>query len=88
MTSSAPALDRLATYLDQLTAAAAADSRVIGLVLAGSSAQPERRDRWSDHDFLLVTEDGTPEEYRTSPDPIIQQFINGRSSGPMETPGF
>jgi phospholipid/cholesterol/gamma-HCH transport system ATP-binding protein len=31
---------------------------------------------------------GTPEEYRSSPDPIIQQFINGRSQGPMETPGF
>ena len=44
MTSADPALDRLASYLDQLTATAAADSRVLGLVLAGSSAQPERRD--------------------------------------------
>jgi phospholipid/cholesterol/gamma-HCH transport system ATP-binding protein len=31
---------------------------------------------------------GTPEEIRTSPDPVVQQFISGASSGPMETPGF
>jgi phospholipid/cholesterol/gamma-HCH transport system ATP-binding protein len=30
----------------------------------------------------------TPAELRGSPDPIVQQFIRGRSSGPMETPGF
>jgi phospholipid/cholesterol/gamma-HCH transport system ATP-binding protein len=30
----------------------------------------------------------TPGELRASPDPIVQQFITGRSSGPMETPGF
>jgi len=30
----------------------------------------------------------TPAELRASPDPIVQQFITGRSSGPMETPGF
>ena len=30
----------------------------------------------------------TPTELRASPDPIVQQFINGQSSGPMETPGF
>ncbi len=31
---------------------------------------------------------GTPTEIRTSPDPVVQQFISGSSSGPMETPGF
>lgn len=31
---------------------------------------------------------GTPDELRASPDPIVQQFIHGRSQGPMETPGF
>jgi len=31
---------------------------------------------------------GTPSEIRTSPDPVVQQFIAGASSGPMETPGF
>src|SRR5512139_229575 len=30
----------------------------------------------------------TPAALRASPDPIIQQFVTGRSSGPMETPGF
>ncbi len=30
----------------------------------------------------------TPAELRASSDPVVQQFINGMSSGPMETPGF
>lgn len=30
----------------------------------------------------------TPEALRASPDPVVQQFVQGRSSGPMETPGF
>jgi len=30
----------------------------------------------------------TPAELCASPDPIVQQFITGQSSGPMETPGF
>lgn len=30
----------------------------------------------------------TPAELRASPDAVVQQFINGQSSGPMETPGF
>jgi phospholipid/cholesterol/gamma-HCH transport system ATP-binding protein len=30
----------------------------------------------------------TPAELRASADPIVQQFITGQSSGPMETPGF
>jgi phospholipid/cholesterol/gamma-HCH transport system ATP-binding protein len=31
---------------------------------------------------------GTPAEIRASADPVVQQFIHGRSDGPMETPGF
>jgi phospholipid/cholesterol/gamma-HCH transport system ATP-binding protein len=31
---------------------------------------------------------GTPDDLRRSEDPVVQQFINGRSSGPLETPGF
>jgi phospholipid/cholesterol/gamma-HCH transport system ATP-binding protein len=27
---------------------------------------------------------GTPQEFHASPDPIVQQFINGRADGPME----
>lgn len=30
----------------------------------------------------------TPAELRASTDPVVQQFIAGRSTGPMETPGF
>jgi phospholipid/cholesterol/gamma-HCH transport system ATP-binding protein len=30
----------------------------------------------------------TPAELRASEDPIVQQFIGGKSVGPMETPGF
>jgi phospholipid/cholesterol/gamma-HCH transport system ATP-binding protein len=30
----------------------------------------------------------TPAELQTSADPVVQQFIRGQSSGPMETPGF
>jgi phospholipid/cholesterol/gamma-HCH transport system ATP-binding protein len=31
---------------------------------------------------------GAPAELRASSDPVVQQFIAGRSDGPMETPGF
>lgn len=31
---------------------------------------------------------GTVDEFRHSGDPVVQQFITGQSSGPMETPGF
>jgi phospholipid/cholesterol/gamma-HCH transport system ATP-binding protein len=31
---------------------------------------------------------GTPDQFKSSPDPVVQQFIAGRSSGEMETPGF
>jgi phospholipid/cholesterol/gamma-HCH transport system ATP-binding protein len=31
---------------------------------------------------------GTPGDFRGSEDPVVQQFINGQSQGPMETPGF
>ncbi len=30
----------------------------------------------------------TPTELEASTDPVVQQFIRGRSAGPMETPGF
>lgn len=31
---------------------------------------------------------GTPAELRASPDPVVQQFLAGAATGPMETPGF
>ena len=36
----------------------------------------------------IIHTTGTPDELRASSDPIVQQFITGRSAGPMETPGF
>lgn len=31
---------------------------------------------------------GTRDDFKGSDDPIVQQFISGKSQGPMETPGF
>jgi len=31
-----------------------------------------------------IIEVGTPEEIKNSPDPIVQQFIQGRSEGPIK----
>jgi ABC-type transporter Mla maintaining outer membrane lipid asymmetry ATPase subunit MlaF len=31
---------------------------------------------------------GTPAEIRASTDPVVLQFIHGRATGPMDTPGF
>jgi phospholipid/cholesterol/gamma-HCH transport system ATP-binding protein len=31
---------------------------------------------------------GTPAELQGSPDAVVQQFIRGQATGPMETPGF
>jgi len=36
----------------------------------------------------LVHVVATPAELEASPDPVVQQFIHGKSAGPMETPGF
>jgi hypothetical protein len=52
-------------FLLALIHVATADPQVLGLVLAGSSAERSRRDQWSDHDFLMITVDGAPESYRT-----------------------
>jgi hypothetical protein len=53
----------------QLTArlhgALAADARVVGLVALGSmAAQDVLPDRWSDHDFFVVTRSGEQEHFR------------------------
>ena len=31
---------------------------------------------------------GTPAEIRASRDPVVRQFVDGRATGPMDTPGF
>lgn len=45
------------TFVGALVSGLEADSNVIGLVLAGSSAETSRRDEWSDHDFLVIVTD-------------------------------
>jgi phospholipid/cholesterol/gamma-HCH transport system ATP-binding protein len=44
--------------------------------------------RMSDHIVMLhegyMKAYGTPDEIRNSPDPIVQQFVEGRTSGPIE----
>jgi hypothetical protein len=60
-----PLADAADPFIRDLVRRLSGDPRVVGLVLAGSSAETSRRDAWSDHDFLLITEDGTPEGFRT-----------------------
>lgn len=35
-----------------------------------------------------IYKEGTMDEFKSSPDPVLRQFLSGSSSGPMETPGF
>ena len=59
-------LDAFRQWTARLQANLDVDSRVIGLVLLGSSAEVSRiPDAWSDHDFFVVTVDGVQENFRT-----------------------
>jgi hypothetical protein len=58
-------MDNADPFISELREHCANDPDVLGLVLCGSSAEAGRRDQWSDHDFLVITADGTPEHYRT-----------------------
>src|ERR1044071_176593 len=51
------------TFLDELTATLEADSRVLGLVALGSTADAYARDLWADHDFWVVTSPGSQSRY-------------------------
>lgn len=47
------------TFTTTLTATLAANGRILGLVALGSMAQQDYQpDRWSDHDFFVVTQPG------------------------------
>jgi hypothetical protein len=50
-------------YTARLIAAVEGNPDVLGVVLAGSGAQPERIDEWSDHDFFLIVRQD-PESWR------------------------
>jgi len=44
------------TYTDRLRSSVQSIPEVIGLVTLGSTAEPQLRDEWSDHDFWVITE--------------------------------
>lgn len=53
-----------AGFREALPAHVAGLPDVVGLVWAGSSAEPQRADEWSDHDFFLIVRSGTQESFR------------------------
>jgi hypothetical protein len=50
-------------FLDELTSTLEADPIVLGLIALGSTADAATRDRWSDHDFWIITEPGSQSRY-------------------------
>lgn len=58
--------DTYHVFTDQLTTNLQNDDRVQGLVLLGSTANHSHPpDRWSDHDFFVITASGEQEDFRT-----------------------
>jgi hypothetical protein len=56
-----------ARFTAELVESLQRDPRVLGIVALGSMAEVSRRpDRWSDHDFFVVTTPGAQEGYRLS----------------------
>ncbi|MEL6404687.1 MAG: hypothetical protein AAFR81_10020 [Chloroflexota bacterium] len=53
-------------FTQELTTNLQADPKILGLVLLGSTANQSRQpDAYSDHDFFVITESGSQEDYRT-----------------------
>lgn len=61
-------LERFEDFLSDLRARAQADPDVVGLVGLGSTAERDRVDEWSDHDFALVTRPDSQERFRAGTD--------------------
>ena len=59
-------LSRFLDYSRSLTEACLAHPEIIGLVLVGSAAETERVDKWSDHDFFVITPSGSQDLLRTN----------------------
>lgn len=57
-------LARFKKYSESLTNSCIQHPKIIGLVLVGSTAETERVDEWSDHDFFVITETGDQEPLR------------------------
>jgi len=57
-------LTRFIKYSESLQDTCIQHPKIIGLVLVGSTAETERVDEWSDHDFFVITETGLQEPLR------------------------
>ncbi|TFB46550.1 hypothetical protein [Cryobacterium tagatosivorans] len=57
---------RFDAFLAELRATAEADPEIVGLVAMGSTAERDRVDEWSDHDFALLTVPGAEDRFRDS----------------------
>ena len=53
-------------FLDELVSRLEADPVVVGLVALGTTADASSRDRWSDHDFWIITSPGFQSNYLDS----------------------
>ena len=51
-------------YSNELISALAKRDEVIGLIFVGSTADIGRVDEWSDHDFIVITQNGFAEDLR------------------------
>jgi hypothetical protein len=63
--SSQATLSRFLEFTKSLTDSCVRQPSIIGLVLVGSTAETDRVDEWSDHDFFVITKDGEQESLRT-----------------------
>ena len=50
-------------FLNELVSTLEADPLVLGLIALGSTADAASRDRWSDHDFWIITSPGSQSRY-------------------------
>jgi hypothetical protein len=72
-------------FTSELHGRLAADPRVLGLLALGSTADASCRDRWSDHDFWVITEAGAQEPYLNGttwlprPEAILLRVRHGKS---------
>jgi hypothetical protein len=61
-------LEKFLTYSEALRVSLEARPEVTGLVFLGSSADTSRADEWSDHDFFVITAEGSAESLRQNLD--------------------
>jgi hypothetical protein len=64
MASSYWSKDWYLEFSANLAANVAANPKLLGVVLVGSTSDTSRVDEWSDHDFFLITQEGEGEAFR------------------------